>query len=422
MKLFLNSLSSSSAIVPEPEIPDLMNFMDLINLQSDDASKFTIVPTNKVSVWKEENNTEWTQSTDANRPLLVDGVVFDGVNDTVIRNSDLSANDYSFYCVFKFIGSNTGALANRVLFASKTANDWLGIGANYKLQLNVATVTLRSIIAGYKGNRAIVFGMRKSGNNFTFTINDRVCIQSGSNAIESTLFGRIGSLANFSMFNSNINLKSFCLSSTVLTDAQNKEVVDYLYERYSLSSDTTTDNICGFGDSNTFGISVTPYLVGLSAQMNLAHLNLGIPGTVFVNSTAQLNNGYDRYQKQLVTKPYTDYIVVQYGTNDVLAGLPVELFETQMSAMISDLITKGYNPSKICLCSNPYQKTNANATLLNSYRTAILSIATLKGTKYFDLLQDMRDNGGDSLLNDPVHLSQDAHLRWQNGVYNAFNS
>jgi hypothetical protein len=76
------------------------------------------------------------------------------------------------------------------------------------------------------------------------------------------------------------------------------------------------------------------------------------------------------------------------------------------------------------LCSNPYQRSGANATALDNYRTEILAIATLYGTKYYDFLQYMRDNGSDSLLipADNVHVNQTAQNAMSAGVYTAFTT
>jgi lysophospholipase L1-like esterase len=396
--------------------------MDLINLQSNNVANFTIVAPNKVSAWIDSNNSStWTQGTDANRPLLSDGVIFDGANDTLIKAVEVSANDYSFYCVVRYLGTNTGAVANLSLFSANSATDWFGFQTNYNIGVNTSAASRRLAVAGYKGNRFIVLGVRKLGNTFTFTINDRVCLQTGAAAVATTLFGRLGSLVGFG-FHPNINIKAFCLSSTVFNNTEHQSIVNSLYNLYSLGSLTSADNVCGFGDSNTTGQGATSYLVGLSTQMGLAHLNLGIAGTLFVNSTAAVNNGYDRYQAQIVTKPYTDYIVIQYGTNDILSFLPVGTFETQMNTMVGSLISQGYNPDRICMCSVPYQSSGANAAALNLYRTAIVNISTTHGTKYFDLLQAMRDGGGNSLLADAVHLNASGMTIWQNGVYTAFTS
>lgn len=402
---------------------DFNPLMDLINLQSSDVSKFTIVAPSKISAWAEQSGTAWNQTTDANRPLLTDGVVFDGSNDTLLLGADITAANYSFYCVVRYLGTNTGTTGNRALFAANTAADWLGFGNNFTFQVNTSSSAKRTALSGYKGNRHIVLGIRKNGNTFTFTVNDRVLLQSGATAVTNTLFGRLGTISGFSGFTPNMSLKALCVSSQVLSDSVHQQVVNSLYSKYVLNSNITPDNVCGFGDSNTFGQGVSSYLIALSSSLSLAYLNLGISGTLFTNVTAQTNNGYSRYQAQIVTKPYTDYIVVQYGTNDILNGtVTANTYETQMDAMITNLIAQGYSASKICLCSVPYQVSNQNSAMLDAYRTKLVTISTNRGTKYFDLLQDMRDNGGDSLLTDAVHLNATAQTRWANGVYIALTT
>ena len=405
---------------------DIDSLMNLINLQSDNVDKFTIIPTDKVSVWTEQNGTTtWNQATDANRPLRSNGIVFDQTNDFLARSSDLTATDYSFYCVVRYLAVNTGTTGNRALFSNLAATDWIGFQNGYIMTLNTASVLKRTISSGYKGNRHIVLGVRKSGNNFTFTINDRVCIQSEHSTVANTIFGRINGIAGFPQFFANMNVKSFCLSSTVFSDVQHRQITDYLYNRYNLSSNTTADNVIAFGDSNTVGILSTSYVNSLASSLGLAHLNLGIAGTVFVNTTGQTNNGYDRYEKQIVTKPYTDYISITYsGTNDILYGIPASVYGTQMNSMIADLISKGYNPARICISSPAYQRSGGNAAELDNYRSQIVSIALTHGIKYFDLLQAMRDGGGDALLNsgDNVHLNNTGQTLWANGVYAAFTS
>ena len=70
------------------------------------------------------------------------------------------------------------------------------------------------------------------------------------------------------------------------------------------------------------------------------------------------------------------------------------------------------------MVSCPYQRSGANATALDNYRTEIVTIKNTYGTKYFDLLQDMRDNGGDALLvvADNAHLNTAAQARMAAGV------
>lgn len=408
---------------------NLNSLMDLINLQSNDVGKFTIIPTNKVSVWTEQNgSTTWTQGSDANRPLLdaTTGVTFDATNDTLLRASDITATDYSLYVVVRYLAVNTGTSGNRALFAGLSTSDWLGFQNGYVLTLNAGGALKRTIKSGYKGNRFIVFAIRKSGNTLNFSINDRECVQSGTlTAVTSTLFGRINGIQGFTTFFSNMGIKAFCLSSSVFDNTTHKKIVDKLYNDYNLNSNTTADNIIGFGDSNTVGTGSTSYIQALANSLSLAYLNLGVSGTLFTNVTSQANNGYDRYQVQVVTKPFTDYISITYsGTNDILAGISASIYATQMSSMVSSLLAQGYNATRICICSPAYQRSNANSTNLDAYRNEIVTIKNTYGIKYFDLLQWMRDNGGDSLLvtADNIHLNQTGQNGWSTGIYNALTT
>jgi lysophospholipase L1-like esterase len=213
-------------------------------------------------------------------------------------------------------------------------------------------------------------------------------------------------------------LKSFVVTSAVLTDAQHNDVVSGLYAKYNLSSNVAADTVIAFGDSNTVGLGTTSYVNAVAASLGLAYKNIGISGSWFATNNS--SSGYARYGTQVVYNPYTDYLVIQYGTNDILNSASVITYATEFNAMMSDLISRGWNPNRICLCSIAYQRDNANASLLDDYRAAILASSVTYGTRYFDLLQDMRDGGGNSLLSDNVHLNASGMTIWSNGVIAAF--
>jgi len=82
---------------------NLNPYMDLINLQSKDASQYTLAGS-KISTWN-DGISAWTQATDANRPTVTSSVpIFDGT-DQLVRASEISATTFSLYVVFKDIGS-----------------------------------------------------------------------------------------------------------------------------------------------------------------------------------------------------------------------------------------------------------------------------------------------------------------------------
>lgn len=424
--LILLTLISCSKEMPKNQnrsssIDTINSVMDVIALQSKDSSNFTLSNSNVIA-WSDINLNGFCQSNSIKQPLLNNGVSFDGINDDLVLNSEIVLKDYSFYAVIQYTGNNIGNANNKALISALSTRDWIGFGSGYNFTINTNSSTKRTVFAGYKGNRPIILGIRKSGDTFKFTINDRVCKQMGTLSVINTFFSRIGSIYGLSGFNPAMNLKALCVTTKVLSDADSQFVVDALYKQYDLELYTQADNVCGFGDSNTVGTGATSYLVGLSSRMNLAYLNAGISGSFFTNVTNQVGNGFDRYQSQITTKPYTDYIVIQYGTNDIAnPNITPEMFEGQLNIMVADLIQQGYDPNRICLCSNPYQKNNANELRLNQFRDKIYSVAINNGTAYFDLLKATRDGGGNALLSDNVHLNSLGMQIWEDGVFDAFN-
>lgn len=397
--------------------------MNVINLKSENDCDFTIVDNNKVSAWKDRATPNvWEQLTTANQPTFSDGVVFDGSNDILTLPQNITLTNYSFYAVVQYLGVNNGSTGNRALIAGLTTRDWFGFGNNFTFTVNTNSSAKRTATLGYKGNRPVIICVRKLGDTFTFTINDRVCRQSGTLTVPNTVFGRIGGISGLSGFNPNMRIKAIYVTDNVLSDVNHKQIVDSLYVKYNLQSNITEDVIFGFGDSNTVGVGTPSYLINLASRMNLAHCNLGISGTRFTNVIPQVNNGYDRMYSQIATKPYTDYVSVLYGTNDIASNVSPDVFYNQLNEKISGLIAQGYDPNRICLSSCPYQKDGQNALLLDAYAEKIQLVATNNGTKYFDLLSATRAVGNACLtatVSDKVHLNALGQSILENGVYNA---
>lgn len=385
-------------------------YMDLINLKSINQNQFTLTGSS-IDSWN-DGISAWTNTGTA-RPTLTGGIpLFDG-GDQLVRASEISATSYSLYIVFR----NTGGYTKTFLGA-QTDSTYFIHQANYNIEHaigGVGKLILRSGI--YSNKRYHIFSVRRSGNTFTIKINDRTAYVTTNNfAGEATKIARL--MAINSGFIMTGGVKAVMMSSSVLSDSVDQQVRDYLYTNYIWAS-STVENVCGLGDSNTNGQGATSYLVGLASSLGCAYLNLGISGTLFTSGT---NNGYGRFQSQVITRPYADYIVLQYGTNDVSAAVPVATYQPLFDSMVNTLITSGYPASKICICTIPYQLSNLNSSLLNDYRTALQTIATTYGTKYFDLLQAMRDGGADTLLSDTVHLNAAGQTIWQDGVYAALTS
>jgi len=400
---------------------DLAQYMDIANLHSVDTSQFTLSGS-QISSWN-DGISAWTQGTASNRPLLTSGVpIFDGSNDQLIRTAEISRTDYSMYMIFK----DTGAIG-KIFLSAQSASDYmvhtsLGGGVFDGIGLNVGGVTKLALRAGITGNRYSIFSIRRTGNTFTARLNDRVLIQTTNTfAGQNTLIARMMSFVSggFAMAG---GVKAFCMSSANLSDAIDLQVRNKLYNMYGMASDNAAEWVAGFGDSNTVGTGSVSYLRTLSTSLGVADANVGISGSRCTNWDA--TSGINRYQSQLISRPYTDYVVIQYGTNDIGASVSAATYAAALSTIVTGLISAGYTASKICLCSCPYQRSGANATALDNYRTEILAIATANGTKYFDLLQWMRDNGGDTLLipADNGHLNQTAQNGWSAGVFTALTT
>ena len=399
---------------------NLSQYMDLANLQSKDTSQFTLVST-KISSW-DDAISAWTQGTDANRPTLTSGVpIFDGSNDQLIRASEISATIFSLYLVFKDTGS-----IGKIFLGAQSASDYMihnNIASSYDgISMNVGGVNKQIWTAGITGNRYSILSIRRNGNTLTAKLNDRTLISKSSTfAGQATLISRLMSYTGAGFFMAG-GVKALCMSSSYLSDIDNQKVINKLYTDYNMASDNAPECVMGFGDSNTVGFGSVSYLRTLAPLLGVADANAGISGSLC--SGALANAGVVRYQNDVITRPYTDYVVIQYGTNDINAGVSAATYATALNTIVGGLISAGYNPDKICLVSCPYQRSGANATALDNYRTEIQAISTTYGTKYFDLLQYMRDNGGDSLLvaADNAHLNQTAQDALSAGVFTALTT
>lgn len=396
----------------------LNQYMDLVNIHSKDTSQFTL-NSDKISSWN-DGISAWVQGTDANRPTLTSGVpIFDGSNDQLIRNSEISATTFSLYLVFK----DTGAVG-KIFLGAQTASDYFihsfPASAYDAITLNVGGVTKQSFTAGIKGNRYSILSIRRDGNTLTAKLNDRNLLsRSSTYSGQATLISRLMAYNGGGFFMS-AGVKAFCVSSQYLSDDVDRKVRNKLYTDYDMFVDNAAENVVGFGDSNTVGTGSISYLVSLSTSLGVRDANSGISGSLLTALNG--GSGVTRYQNDIITRPYTDYVVIQYGTNDILAGVSVSTYATALNTVVSGLISAGYNPNRICLVSCPYQRTSTNATALDDYRTQIETIRTTYGTKYFDLLGWMRVNGGDTLLSDTVHLTQTAQNAMSAGVLTALTT
>lgn len=405
--------------------------MDLVNLQSYDASKFTLVGS-KISVWADQDNTKstWVQPTDSRRATLTAGVpVFPGgaTGSSLNRNSGvLSVVDFTAYIVYQNQQKNTDA----AIFGGDTHGNWFGRSGS----LNGLPQLVRSFgsfqIAnfGHTGNRPFVMCVRRSGADVTAFYNNSTALISGA-SIGATDAINLATLMAFrtssgagGAWSIGGPLYAACFSSTVHTDSQVQDTFNALYNRYGISSLTSIDRILCMGDSNTAGSNATSYAVGLGTQLGLNFANLGISGACLTNR-GTLSSAIINRQSQMITIPGTDYISICGGTNDVhLFNAPASDISAAYTTIMTNLQAAGQNMSRVCISSTPYQLNDANGTRLREYRDAAQAVANAFGTKFFDLYQDMVNNGGNTLLNDALHLNQSGQNRWQAGVFNALTS
>jgi lysophospholipase L1-like esterase len=394
-------------------------YLDLVNLQSINPARFTLSGS-QISSWAEEGGTLWSQGTAANRPLLTGGIpIFDGSNDQLIRASEVSATTYSLYVVFRDLGAIT-----KILFGAQSNSDYCmhdsPSGLYDRIQLATGGVTRQGWTAGITGNRYLILNIRRNANTLSAKLTDRTLLAKTINfAGQATPIARLCSIQSAGFF-MNAGVKAFCMSSQNLDDTTNGQVIDYLYSTYNLASDTAAECVTCFGDSNTVGQGVTPYAISLGSQLGVADHNLGISGSRLTALDA--SSGITRWQSQIPTRPYTDYVVIMYGTNDILASVGASTYATALNTIVAGLISAGYSPDNICLVTPPYQVSGQNATALNNYRTEILSIQSTHGVKVFDAYQWGLDNGGDARLTDAVHIDATYQAGIANGVYAAFTA
>lgn len=413
-----NQLIYGTVTPPQPTF-NLDSYMDLCNLQSTDLTKFNLSG-NKIIDWTEQDNiTKWSQATDSRRPTLVNGVpTFSGANTSLLRSQNLSLTNYSLYCVVQ----NAGKGDSKAIFSTLSTLDErfsFSTGRNQAiLKFNGGNSWLGHIAT--TGNRDCVIGIRVTPTTVKVTVNDRiVMIKTFTYSGQSTNIGVLMGLVNNASWSMNGNLKAFCVSSQQVDETTHAQIVDALYSRYNLASNTSIDSVLVIGDSNIAGSgSATAFPIALGSQLGLSVANLGISGALLTPLAGTTANSVFNRQNQLISKPFKDWVIIWAGTNDLIYNVTANDYENYLSQILSNFQSKGYDMQKVIVCTPPYQKDNARETELNDYRTKINTLSNTYGNKVYDVLQMMRDNGGNSLMLDSVHLNQTAQNLVQQGLFN----
>jgi lysophospholipase L1-like esterase len=395
--------------------------MDKVNLQSYDPSFFTTV-SGAISEWKDVDPTRpsWTQGTAANRPLL-NGLVptFDALNDRLdIAGSEIDLTEFTLYLVCK----KTSSLATQgAPFASKTRLD-------YCQYSNLRQAFFAKAAGGFTPydigtfENAHVLSIRMNGSSSNFKFNDRSLLTLTNNLTSgSFLIGRLGSSSTGSIpFGGWI--RALCVASGNVSDTQHNENIAYLMNKYSVPVESEY-GVLGFGDSITRASGLTPWINTLGGLMSVPWCNLGVAGTLFTNYSGQLNNGYDRYHAQLITRPHRDYICDQYGTNDLSTVSPAN-FEAQYRPMMADLLESGSPANRIVVGTITRKTGNADAALIEGVNNRKRSVASDFGLVLCDNYALMMAHPDpDSLMQpDGLHLNQLGQDFLGQNFYNAIQA
>lgn len=192
------------------------------------------------------------------------------------------------------------------------------------------------------------------------------------------------------------------------------------------------------GDSHMEGVTSGTNVLGpFAARMIAAYpgqiVNHGKAGTCvdpgtytqgFDATNGVYNNFKDRYPLYAKTIYADWWFILQYGTNDSAirgtgaVGAPNRVtWNANYRAWIQAILDKGVNPSHIVICTPPYSTGPYVSTTLAEFRTDIIAIASEKGLILYDLYQAMQNAGLDcNQTPDKIHMNDDMHTLWYNGV------
>lgn len=380
------------------------SLFDQLNLQSDNASNFTLAGSS-VTQWTDISPSlrHASQATAGNKPTfnISSGVLFDGSNDWLTLGSEINQNVFSMYVVFMTPTPNQHT-RSQVLIAGTSRNDFLLLTSPYSYILATAA---NGSISGFVGGEGVyqVLSIRVNGTSSVTKIDDRTPkLPASSLSAPGYVFGQIGRFNSGSFYGGYI--KAIMISSQYLDDTNDDMVRRTLAQRYGLFNQA--GKISFLGDSNTTGdnmggtLSYTQrWAYQVATALGLSDVNLGINATALQSGT---NSGISRYSTQLVTRPYDDKVVILYTNNTEITATYLTALET----VVVDLISKGYKPRNICLSTPPYRMNNAQGSLLDATSAGIQTIATTYNTGFADVINALRNGGGNSLMFDVNHVNQ----------------
>ena len=210
----------------------------------------------------------------------------------------------------------------------------------------------------------------------------------------------------------------FVYYNTFLNDSDASRVAKYLVDHHNINPAGQYYKITGFGDSYTIGLGASTlansYIHKIAASLGKEVSNAGISGSRFQDITGTGSDaqcGYVRYARDLVEYPYRDRLYILYGFNDVNNGsASVSTYQTQLNAMVTDLISRGYPAGNIYLGTIPRQYGDNNGTLVQQYGDAVRSVGNAHGCHVAEVYAAQVANGGDSLFSgDHLHPNDTGH-------------
>jgi lysophospholipase L1-like esterase len=170
-----------------------------------------------------------------------------------------------------------------------------------------------------------------------------------------------------------------------------------------------------FGDSYTVGLGASSksnaWAYKVATSLSLVVANAGISGSRFQDTGGDTTSGYSRYARDLVEVVPNDKIFILYGFNDITqVGASAAQYQTQLDAMIADLIDKGYDPDNIYIGTVPRMYGDANSATVQAYGDAVRAVCTAYGCHCAEVYAAQVANGGDSLFDgDHLHPNNTGH-------------
>lgn len=187
-----------------------------------------------------------------------------------------------------------------------------------------------------------------------------------------------------------------------------------------------------FGDSITLGFGLSAgqgYSPKLAALLSLTEKNYGRSGCILQAATGVSNSGYLFYQQDLMGGDLNDICLIMLGVNDVrdqagaVYDCTVSRFTTNYNTIVDNLLRKGnYCNRRLILCNVPYQANDANLELSNQYNQVIYNLSQTYKCGYFDICKAVRNNGGNSLLQDGVHPNASGGTVMADSLYAYINT